>query len=1652
MAGRPIDEKIVAMKMDNSDFKQKAVETTGLFGKLRDALNRVPGISLGKTTQELGNIQQAAGSTNLNSLANSVDNVANRFTNLGVMATTALVNITNRAVNAGLELARSLTVAPIMDGFNEYELKMNSIQTMLSNTEWEHTTLKDVKGVLGELNNYADKTIYDFGQMTSSIGKWTAAGVGLKDSATAIKGMGNLAAVSGASVDQLNTAMYQMSQGMAAGKFGAIDWISMTNAGMGGKKTQDALMATAKAMGKNIDMSKGFKGSLEQGWLTSKVFLKTMQQFGKDKSMTEAATSVRTFTGMIAALKEGVGSGWAETWELVFGDFEVATKRWTAVSTVVGKLFQKQTDARNKFVKGLADAGVFNTIFDGVTNGLNSVLLILNAIGKGFDLAFPPAKLKNIKSLSQGFRAFFGMLTPSRETFQNIVKISQAFFAVIKAGALVIAWFAKSLYNMIPPELGSNILNLLKHVAGIVIAFATSKTTLNVIKTIFNTLSLVVRTVANEFMELGKSLLGMIPSGLANSIGGFFKRIADAFIGFATSQSTINAITSAIKGLFSIIKTVIGVVILLGQALVYLVPPALGEVIVNLVENFFRFLTNLTKLVPSFDNASGSGEGLTSTLSRLDGTFSGLGGVLSEISKGFSNLGDAISQAWDILSKGDFNKGPWAKDSLIVNWLYTIRDACISIGDYLQSLNISLTPIVNGFKGFFGAIADGFNWIKDKIFSIGDTIKNALPDGNKMFAGGFLASMIAIVGLAVKMAWDIHKVFTGWGKIGEGITDVLDGVSGSLEGFSRVAKANAIATTVLAVAIAVGLLAIALKLVSTINPEKVGASLTSMVTIMSALIGGMAIMTKYDIKGTGMKSALIMMGMSFAVMLMAGALKKISTMNVAEIGKGILGLVGIMASLSGAFVLMSKFGGAKVGATALQMIGIAISLHLLISVIKKLATIKPEDLKQGVKWLGAILLELGIFFALAGKTKFGFGATLGMLAVGKAVMNIIDAIKEMSNMKPKDLKSGLKIIAEILATIAIFAAITGYTGLVASGVGLLLISVALTALLVPLSILGKMNPETLAKGLGSIAIALFAIAGASMLMTGMMAAGAGIILIAIGLTLLLVPISVFAAMSWGALLKGITGFALAILVIGGVAALLGLAAAPMLAFGAAVAVIGLAMMLGGVGMSLFSTGLVALAAMSSAAITTIIATLATLIAGFASLIPIAAEFVVKLIIGIINAIAKHLPELIDSAANLVASFIDGLANAIEKYGPKILVGVMRIIAQILILIIKAGAIAVRALFSWIPGVEKATKKIGETAEKTIKDAFDAEGIGEEKGQDFATGLGSKTGEAETAGKTLSGAGKTGTDSPDFKFPGMEKGQEFVLGLSGQSGDAQTAGTKVANAGKTGASNPNFKIPGVEQGSEFVLGLGSKTGDAQTAGEKVANAGKTGAGSVSLHQTGINFAAGFASGIVDQTPNVQTASEVMAQAAKNRAERYLKVQSPSRVMMKVGGYFGEGFALGIIDKAKRVGDNAKNLAMTAKDSLNQFLDGFELPGNDNELHFKAVIDYDKLDTSKFGGLAPLRVSPNTSLTSSMIPTPTSTAPMTGGYGQNDSNKEIINKQEQQLGVMQKQIELLSGILNKDNSTYLDGKELYNSNKKIQNNQTTIRNFFKGVNRV
>lgn len=478
-----VDDRVVEMRFDNAQFERNVQTSISTLDKLKQSLK------LTDASKGLEGISNAAKRVDMSPMATGVETVKMKFSALEVMAVTALANITNSAVNASKRMISAITTRPIKDGFAEYETQMNAVQTILANTQKEGTNVKIVNSALDELNHYADKTIYNFTEMTRNIGTFTAAGVKLDTSVSSIKGIANLAAVSGSTSQQASTAMYQLSQAIASGTVKLMDWNSVVNAGMGGQVFQDALIRTSEHLKTGakaaIDANGSFRESLQTGWLTTEVLTQTLDQFSTAadtqeeyeaavqkfveqgytqeeakqmadmaKTAGEAATKVKTFSQLIDTLKEALGSGWTESWRTIIGDFEEARELWTNVSDVLSDYINKSSDARNAMLKEWADLGGRTAMIDAFKNAFNGLVSIIKPIKEAFRDIFPPMTAQQLLKITEGVRDLTAKLILSDSAAAKVKSVFKGIFSVIDIGVTFVKDLAGGFVKVVGSLLG----------------------------------------------------------------------------------------------------------------------------------------------------------------------------------------------------------------------------------------------------------------------------------------------------------------------------------------------------------------------------------------------------------------------------------------------------------------------------------------------------------------------------------------------------------------------------------------------------------------------------------------------------------------------------------------------------------------------------------------------------------------------------------------------------------------------------------------------------------------------------------------------------------------------------------------------------------------------------------------------------------------------------------------------------------------------------------------------------------------------------------------------------------------------------------------------------------------------------------------------
>lgn len=385
-----IDERIVSMQFDNRQFENGVSTSISTIDKLKKAL------SFEKQEKAFDQLERTANSISFSGLQNSLANIEKWVSPVGHHIVSvfdkAMSYVESKVANTWNAIFKE---APT-DGFKEYELKMDSVQTIMASTG---ASIETVNEYLDQLNAYADRTIYSFSDMTSNIGKFTNAGVELEDAVAAIQGVSNVAALSGANAQQASHAMYNFAQALSSGSVKLVDWKSIATASMDTQQFKQELINTAVEVGTLIkegdkfvstttdmnghvsdlfDSTHAFNESLSSQWMTTDVLIKTLKKYTDEttdlgKKAFKAATEVKTFSQLIDTLKEAMGSGWTESFQLIIGDFEEAKQVWSAFYEILGGIIDRTATVRNNLIKMWRDSGGRDRLFESFKTGLEEL-------------------------------------------------------------------------------------------------------------------------------------------------------------------------------------------------------------------------------------------------------------------------------------------------------------------------------------------------------------------------------------------------------------------------------------------------------------------------------------------------------------------------------------------------------------------------------------------------------------------------------------------------------------------------------------------------------------------------------------------------------------------------------------------------------------------------------------------------------------------------------------------------------------------------------------------------------------------------------------------------------------------------------------------------------------------------------------------------------------------------------------------------------------------------------------------------------------------------------------------------------------------------------------------------------------------------------
>lgn len=1491
-----IDDRIVQMQFDNALFERRIATTMQSLDKLNQVLANAG------QNNGLDKVDKAFKTSNLDGMTSAVDALSKKFILLSTVAVAALATIVSKAVTAGGQIVKSLSIEPVLSGFREYELQIGSIQTILANTSSKGTTLSQVSQALDKLNEYSDRTIYNFSEMTRNIGTFTAAGVDLDTSVQSIKGIANIAAISGSSSQQASLAMYQLSQAIATGTVKLIDWNSVVNAGMGGEVFQKALFETGKALKTipNIPIGttfeewtkngNSFRGSLETGWLTAEVLTTTLQGFTGE--MTEAqltalgytkeqaaemirlgklgvdsATKVRTLSQLFSTTKEAISSGWAQTFKIIFGDFNQATELFTGISNALGGIIGKAAEARNGVLEGWASLGGREELINGLKNIGKSFADVFGSIRDAFRDIFPPLTAERLLSITKSFSKFAQTLRPSEETLDKLGRIFKGLFSTLEIGWEVIKNGAKFFANFFK-EIGLG--------SGKFLSFAAK--------------------IGDFFTDLNTRLID------GGALVSFFKRFE--------SIGTVVAETLSFAG--------------------------------KIIKNFFSGLST-----GSF-SATGLFSGFVDHLKDLKNALGDFSGFWDPIKNAFKNVGKTLAPAWERVKSWFKDLGSKLSEVLGPNEFNNAVDA-INVG-MLGSIILLLRKFTKeGLKfGFnFNGVSSIFENLTDTLSAMQSQIKASAILKIAAAVGILAASVLLLSSIDSKaMSRSLGALAVSFGQLIGAFVLMNQLVSG----FGTVTQMTILATAMGILSGAILILTVAVKNLSTLSWNDTVKGLGSVLVLLGGLSAASLVLSR--VSGTFVKTGIGLLIISMALRSVALAVKSFGSISWGELAKGLVGVSVSLAVLVAAVKAMPQTTLAQ--AVSVSVLGV--SLSILASALKKLGAISWGQLLRGISAMGVSLVAIALAMRLM-PSNVGKSA-LSILVISSAVSILAKAVNNFGNIPLKDLAKGLASLAISMGLLII--SVKAVSGSSVSAFGIAAMAVALASLAQTVKLFGSLKISSLVQGLIGLAASLAIIGAAAVLLAPTAPA-----LLALGAAMLLLSGS-FALFGAGAALfaKAIETIAktgkIAIEIIGQLLDVF-ISKLPQLGSGIGKALVelvdsvaksapALAKALGIIIDELLTTAIQLIPKLSEliskliSAVLTIIVNKApefvnagakiilALLQGIKDNIGEITQLAVDIIIKFVDKLAENAGLLADAATGLIVSFVNGITSNINTLALSGTAIVIALVGAIVGSISKVVSAAVTIVVTFIAELGKSAGKLFGAGIKVLTDFLNGIASNMFKVINAVTQIVTTfiTSAGANASKLITAGAKVLTDLLSGISNNLSKVTTtvatviatFISSVGKNAQKVVTAGVDTVIAFIKGLGQNALKIANAAADVviDFINGLAraisQKSGELREAGKKLAFAIVDGA------TLGL---ASKAKGLISKVTSIFSSSV-------EGAVGELQIRSPSKVFMKIGQNMMLGAILGVERNdtlSKTVVKSIKNMISDSKEAAGKFGKTFEI---------------------------------------------------------------------------------------------------------------------------
>lgn len=1007
-----------------------------VLGKFKSQVSDSINVSSAPMDKLAGDVASDVGHINgsIGTIGNGVTAVSQKFSILAGAAAVALGNIATNAIQTGKQVIDSFTLDPIKDGYSEYELKMKSITTIMTNTG---RSVGDVNKVLNDLNTYSDKTIYAFSDMTTAIGSMASAGIGLEDAGHVVKGFYNAAAATGVEANRMGSLLQTaLIPSLNRGYMGLQDFRQLSDAGFGEGFKKQAL-EVAKEMGKTVDETTAFTDELQKGWLSTDVLIEATKRFEKNKAYENAATKVKTFTAFMDTAKESVGSGWAQTWETVFGNVDQAQNLWTPLSNIFGDMVSESANARNAMLDQWTKMGGRDNFVATLTNSMKLLTGTIKMVKSQFKDVFGITPEKQAKALNNAFKALAKIMEPTAAKMNFVKDVARGLASMLQLALTPIRIFGSLIKNMIPKGTGGGILDMVAALARWITSVNEAVQKGDGLKAVFKGIqdagkgfNKFVQSIVTSIKEMTKGFDGF--KSVGSFIGKIFSGIGESLSGLVGKFNGIDWANIAVMGTFI----------------------AFAKQLSGITKNFKSLGKGIADAGKSIGNVFEVFDGLTDSLSALTDNIKA--DTLKKIAISLGILAASIL----VLSTIKTEKLITSLTALTIalkvmqNGMLAISKADLKVAkvmgaavamNAMASAMLIMSAAVKVFSTMdLGELAKGLGGVAAAMVIMTQGLKSLGKVGPGVLAGAgamiLVADALTLLMIPIKMMskMSLKELAKGIG----GVAAAMGIMAAGLKGISKVASGPDVlmaSAALIGMASAMAIMSVSIKALGNMSWESLAKGLTGVAGGLAVMVAASKLMTP--------KSSAGLLGMASAMLVLSTALKQMGGMSWESLGKGMVGLSGGLTAMG----LAMKFIGGNVSGAASLMV-MATAMLPMAAAMKIMGSIPMKNIGAGlIGFAGAVTILVAASYGLQ-------GAALGMvalvagaagLAVAAGAMLIMSAaIKALASVSPGDLAKSIIALAAGMGVLVVAGmAMTGASvGFIALGAGLALVGVGIMGL------------------------------------------------------------------------------------------------------------------------------------------------------------------------------------------------------------------------------------------------------------------------------------------------------------------------------------------------------------------------------------------------------------------------------------------------------------------------------------------------------------------------------------------------------------------------------------------------------------------------------